>query len=613
MAGVASPKQYQAVLCSEVTMQFSDLAKILEQLETISSRTEMTSILGDCFKHLTPEEARAVAYLVLGEVGPVYAGLQFNTAEKSLLKLISNLYNTPIDVVKEMMASAGDLGSVVQKLNHNKPLQAGIESFDTSVLGVHKFLLTLQAVSGTGSQEKKEQLLSRMACSLDGLSLKFLFRIVVGDLRLGFSDMTLLDAFSYMAAGDKSMRAGLEQAYNACVDQGLLVEVLKRDGIEGVRKITVTPGIPMRPAAAERLPDAKSIIEKLGPCVAQPKLDGFRLQVHVVKKKGGKADVHFFSRNMQDMSLMFPDLRHLVAALDVETLIFEGEAIAFDVNSGAFLPFQETVKRKRKHGIDDMAAEFPLKLFAFDLLYLNGEPLLTQTEAERREMLEALFKKLTSAQQEFLQVIEELAVTTPAELENYFFKNIAQGLEGLVVKRPDAVYTPGKRNSNWIKLKRQETGSLDDTIDCVILGYYAGAGKRAKFGIGALLVGIYDPQADLFQSVAKIGTGLTDAGWVELRAACDELAVKKWPHNVECSKELVPDVLVAPKKVCMIRADEITFSPAHKAADRLLGRGLALRFPRFMGERPDKAATDATSAQELVDLFKNQKMRSEAK
>lgn len=310
---------------------------------------------------------------------------------------------------------------------------------------------------------------------------------------------------------------------------------------------------------------------------------------------------------------MFPDLRHLVAALDVESLIFEGEAIAFDVNTGAFLPFQETVKRKRKHGIDDMATEFPLKLFAFDLLYLNGEPLLTQTEAERREMLEKLFKKLTSAQQEFLQIIEERAVTTPVELENYFFKNIAQGLEGLVVKRPDAVYTPGKRNSNWIKLKRQETGSLDDTIDCVILGYYAGAGKRAKFGIGALLVGIYDPAADVFQSVAKIGTGLTDIEWVALRAACDELVVKQWPHNVECSKELVPDVLITPHKVCMIRADEITFSPAHKAADRLLGRGLALRFPRFMGERPDKAATDATSAQELVDLFKNQKMRSEAK
>jgi DNA ligase 1 len=589
-------------------MQFHELAVVLERLESISARNEITAVLGNCFKELAPEEAKIVAYLVLGEVGPTYAGLQFNVAEKGLLKMVASLYGRRPEDLKELLAQAGDLGSVVQHLGSLHAVQAGIESFDTSVLGVYRFLLDVQAVSGTGGQEKKEQLLSRFIRCCDSLSLKYLFRIILGNLRLGFSDMTLLDVFSHSIAGDKSLRADLEQAFNVCVDVGVLIKVLKRDGIDGVRRMSMTPGIPVRPSAAERLDSAKAIVEKLGPCVAQPKLDGFRLQVHIIKNSDGVV-VNFFSRNMQDMSAMFPDLRQLVEKLDVQTSIFEGEAIACDINTGAFLPFQETVKRKRKHGIDDAAQEYPLKLFAFDLLYLNGESCLGYTHHERRQKLGALLATLSIADKENLALIEELPVTTPEELENYFYKNIAHGLEGLVVKREDALYMPGKRNFNWIKLKRQETGSLDDTIDCVILGYYAGAGKRAKFGMGALLVGVYDPVADVYQTVAKIGTGMSDIELVGLREACDVLKVSHRPAQVECGKDLEPDVWIQPRTVCMIRADEITFSPAHKAATRLLGRGLALRFPRYMGPRPDKAATDATTVEELVTLFKQQKVR----
>lgn len=590
-------------------MDFHELALVLERLENISSRTQIMVVLGDCLKLLTPEEARVVVYLMLGEVGPTYQGLQFNVAEKGLIKMVSTLYDVPLDELKASMSALGDLGSVVHALSSTHQLQAGIELFDTSVLGVHKFLLNVQGFSGNGSQERKEQLLACFIRCCDDLSLKFLFRILIGDLRLGFSDMTLLDAFSYAEVGDKSLRAYLEQAFNVCVDLGALVEVLKRDGIAGVRAINMTPGIPVRPAAAERLADAKAIVDKLGPCIAQPKLDGFRVQVHVVKKAGAEPVVHFFSRNLQDMSAMFPDLRQLVAQLPVESCIFEGEAIAFDINTHAFLPFQETVKRKRKHGVDEASLEYPLKLYAFDLLYLNGEELLKKTHAQRREALINLFKGKPKQAHDLVQVIEEESITQAKQLEDYFYQHIAQGLEGLVVKRADAIYSPGTRNFNWIKLKRQETGSLDDTIDCVILGYYAGAGKRAKFGIGALLVGVYDLENDLYQTVAKIGTGLTDIEWVALREACQHFVVHHKPFNVECSKDLEPDVWLEPRKVCMIRADEITYSPAHKAADRLLERGLALRFPRFMGERPDKSAADATTTRELVELFKMQKMR----
>lgn len=591
-------------------MEFQALAVVLEQLESIAARNEITAILGGFFKTLTPREARIVAYLALGEVGPTYAGLTFNIAEKSLLKIVAALHGSSPNEVKTAMLRLGDIGlCAIEFAGKQRLQQGGIESFDTSLVGVHEFLLSVQQISGNGAQDRKEQMLVSFARHCDLLSLKFLFRILVGDLRLGFSDMTLLDAFSFAMVGDKSLRPSLEQAYNVCVDLGIVIEALLQEGVAGIQKITMTPGIPVRPAAAERLADANAIVEKLGTCIAQPKLDGFRLQVHVNKHQGKEPHINFYSRNLQDMSAMFPDLRACVAQLPVESCIVEGEAIAFDPNTGVFLPFQETVKRRRKHGVDEAAQEFPLKLFLFDLLYLNGQSYLSHNHMERREALTLMLTGLEAVVSHVVQPIEEQLVSTGKELEDYFHNHIAQGLEGLVVKRPDAVYTPGKRNFNWIKLKRQETGSLDDTIDCVILGYYAGAGKRAKFGIGALLVGVYDPEQDLFQTVAKIGTGMTDLEWIGLKGECDKHALSHKPVNVACVKDLMPDVWVTPRSVCMIRADEITFSPAHTAADRLLGKGLALRFPRFMGERPDKAAVDATTVNELVGLFKNQKMR----
>jgi DNA ligase-1 len=217
-----------------------------------------------------------------------------------------------------------------------------------------------------------------------------------------------------------------------------------------------------------------------------------------------------------------------------------------------------------------------------------------------------LFKNKTIQKQGIVFAIEEKKIKKNKDLENYFKENITLGLEGLVVKKTDSVYQAGKRNFNWVKLKREETGHLQDTIDCVILGYYAGKGKRALFGIGALLVGIFNKRRDCFQTVAKIGTGLTDEGWKEIKKKSDREAVINKPKNVECAKELYPDVWCSPKIVCMVRADEITLSPLHTAGHTEKHHGMALRFPRFMGYRPDKSAFDATQVKELEELYEMQ-------
>lgn len=576
-------------------MKFTEVAQSFNDIEPIAARLEITRLLAELFKKASPHEAEIIACVALGQLHPPHIGTQFNIAEKNLLKAIAEFLHIPEETIKKELKQVGDLGLVLG--NHTWEHDA-----DLSVEAVYQALCTLEEISGTGSQEEKTNVLINLFKHLDPLSAKFVARIIIGKLRLGFSDMTIIDALSWMECGDKSLRAELENAYNICADIGLIAKTLKEGGIDAITHMNIKLGTPILPAAAERLPTAQAIFEKLGPCIAEPKLDGFRLQIHL-DRSSEKPTIHFFSRNLQDMSAMFPDLTKEILKLNVESLICEGEAIGYDPDTGNFLPFQETVKRKRKHGVEEAATEFPLQLFLFDLLYLNGQNYLEIPYTQRHSQLQ---KMISGIQTEHLFVIEHKQINSSKELEDYFYSEVAHGLEGLVVKRPDAIYQPGKRNFNWIKLKRQEEGHLEDTIDCVVLGYYAGKGKRTHFGIGAFLVGVYNKTADMFQTVAKIGTGMTDDEWKELKKKCDALAVEHKPKNIECAKELTPDIWVTPEIVCRVRADEITLSPLHTAGKTEKQLGYALRFPRFMDYRTDKTAEEASTDYEIKRLYEDQ-------
>ena len=579
-------------------MKFSEVSQAFAIIEPIQSRLEMTRMLAELLRQASAAEASIICNLSLGQLQPPYIGTQFNIAEKTVIKAVAELLDLDPKDVEHRAKELGDLGSVVAEGAWHTPE-------DLTIHQVFTRLETIEQIGGTGSQEQKVSQLRLLLHDLDKISAKYLLRIIVGQLRLGFSDMTLIDALSWMQAGDKSLRSALEDAYNMCADIGFIAKNLKEQGIEGIQTMQIHVGIPIRPAAAERLPNAQAIIEKIGPCMAEPKVDGFRLQIHIDNTKG-QQHIAFFSRNLQDMSHMFPDLAEQFKKLPVESIICEGEAIAYDPNTQCFLPFQETVKRKRKHGIEQAIEEFPLRVFIFDLLYLNGKELLSEPFLERRKKLATLIER---ADTDALIMIKEVHISTAKELEDYFYSTVAAGLEGVVVKRPYSHYTPGKRNFSWIKLKRQEEGHLEDTIDCVILGYYAGSGKRATFGIGAFLVGVFNVEHDCFETIAKIGTGLTDQEWKELKHACDAKAVDHQPKNVICAKDLMPDVWVAPEIVCSVRADEISLSPVHAAGKTSKKLGFALRFPRIMGYREDKSAHEATTAKEVERLFEDQLKR----
>ncbi len=573
-------------------MKFSNIAKIFEEIEQESSRIQITKLLANLLQQASPQEAKIISYLSLGSLFPPYKRLQFNIAKKGMIEIIASLLDEETKIVQKALKDVGDLGSIVQELWHGH--DEGL-----TLHHVYKELIDCAEIIGTGSTEKKLNYVVKLLQQLDEVSAKYIVRIVNGTLRLGFSDMTVIDALSWMEVGDKSIRKDLEHAYNICADLGLVAYTLKKDGISGIADMKIHVGIPIRPAAAERLSSAQEIIDRLGHCVAQPKLDGFRVQVHK-----SNDDIQFFSRNLLDMSEMFPDLKQAVEKLVAKSLICEGEAIVYDEATETFLPFQQTVKRKRKHGVEKASEELPLRLYIFDILYLDGESLLEKTHKERRKILE---KVIGHSKDEALQAIEEREITTVQELQDYFLLNIQGGLEGLVIKRENSIYQPGKRNFNWIKLKRHARGKLVDTIDGVILGYYYGSGKRAKFGIGAFLVGVYNKQKDVFQTVAKIGTGMTDQEWKNLKKRCEKFEQQDQPHNVEVVKDLYPDIWIVPEIVCIVQSDEITLSPVHTAGKTIEKSGLALRFPRFIEYREDKSAVDATTAQELYSLYDQQK------
>ena len=572
-------------------MKFFEVAEIFNKIEVVSSRLEITQLLADFFKYSEPEEAKQIAFLSLGELRPPYIFTQFNFAEKNAIKVVAKLLEMTEDEVKNELKRLGDLGLVVEELGKWE------NSFDLSLNQVYEKLAEMEETSGLGSQEKKQDQVYEILKQLHSVSAKFVIRILTGKLRLGFSDMTIIDALSWMLTGNKSARKDIENAYNYCADIGRIAYIAKSEGLSGLKKLKVVLGIPIRPASAERLPTAKNIIDKIGTCVVQPKLDGFRLQIHIDNTKK-KPFIKFFSRNLIDMTHMFPDLVEAFKKLKVGNLICEGEAISYDSNTGQFVMFQETVKRKRKHGIESAIEELPLQVYAFDLMYLDDQEIMQEPQHVRYKKLQNLFKNYPTSD---LQCISEEKMETAEQLKAYFTKSIADGLEGLVAKIQDASYKPGKRDFNWIKLKREgDVGGLEDTLDCVVLGYYLGKGKRVDFGIGAILVGVYNNKKDMFESIAKVGTGFTDDRWKEIKKKLDQLKVKSQPTNVDVHKDLKPDVWTAPEMVILIRADEITTSPTHSV-------GFALRFPRFISYRSDKSAVDATTSQEIKNLYTGQR------
>lgn len=570
-------------------MKFSELVNYLAQLEATSKRLEMTRLLGELFREATADDIAPIVYLTQERLGPAYEAIEFGIGEALAAAALAQATARDKTDIRKLYKEQGDYGDVAAELMPKK--DKGLE-----VSQVFQDLREIATASGEGTVEKKVSLLAKLLSRTGAREARYLLRIPMGRLRLGVGDVTVLDGLSWSETGDKSLRPALERAYNIASDLGLVAKTFKKGGVKALKRIKVTVGRPIRMELAERAKSAEEIVERMGKCALEPKVDGFRVQAH---KQGDR--VRLFSRNLEETTDMYPDVADAVRAqVRAQDAIVEGEAIGYDPATGEFRPFQETSQRRRKYGIDEMRESLPLKLLAFDVLFVDGEDVTGEPYADRHARLGKLI-----ADGSGIQVIEQKLTDQPREIDEFFMEKIEAGLEGIMAKRLDSPYQAGARNYNWIKFKRSYQGHLRDTVDVVVVGYLRGRGQRARFGIGALLCAVYDKKKDRFRTVGKVGSGLTDLEWSAFRAKLDEIALDH-PH-ARVDALMVPDVWVEPKYVMEVQADEITRSPIHTAGMHGDEPGYALRFPRVVNpNREDKSPEDATTEQEIVDMFGKQ-------
>jgi DNA ligase-1 len=570
-------------------VKFIELAASLDQMEGMSSRNELVRILSEVYRACSRDELEPITYLIQGRLAPFFEPVEIGLGEKMLITAIAVAYSVPKEEVIKLNRQTGDLGVTAQRL------APASQAESPSVVEVHQRLAKIAAAGGAGSQQEKLDGFTGLLGDLDATSAKHLVRMTLGKMRLGIGDATVLDALSFAKKGDRSLRPVLEAAYNRTSDLGLIARTLWDTAEIGLDALKVKAGHPLRPQLAERLPNPEAVIKKLGTVGVQPKYDGLRVQIHK------NADqVSIFSRNLESMTEMFPELVAAAAGLEVESVILDGEAIAYNAESEEFVPFQETTARRRKEGIAEMAARVPMRAFIFDVMFRDGSDLTLLPYERRFEIIQELLRESDT-----LLMAPLMKTDSADELTRQLLDNISRGLEGIVAKRLDSPYQAGARNFNWVKLKRNTSGQLNDTIDVVLLGYYRGKGKRAEFGTGALLAGVYDSDKDEFVTISKLGTGLSDQGWREIHQRLASLEVAEKPARV--NSLLVPDAWLEPAIVVEVLADEITPSPRHTAGMAGDRPGFALRFPRIVSLRTqDKKPEDATSVREIREMFEQQ-------
>jgi len=577
-------------------VRYQIMAEAYRDLEQATGRLALIERLAELVRQTPDDLLPAVALLCQGQIAPDFAGVELGLAERLAARAVAQATGVPGEQVLVAAREAGDLGLAAERLLAET---AGSRPATLEVEAVFAGLHQVAEAQGTGSVARKLEGLVGLLTRATPLEARYLLRTVTANLRLGIGTATILDALAEVHAGGRKARPVLERAYNICSDLGLVAATLVGGGLAAVEAMRVRAGNPVRPMLAQRMSEPAEILAKLGgSCAAEHKYDGIRVQAH----RTADGALELYTRRLERVSGQFPDaVKALEAGLGPREAIVEGEVVAVDPASGELRPFQDVMFRRRKHGIAEASKDVPVSLFCFELLYADGQDLTGLPYPERRARLEAA---VTAGPRLRLTTAER--VGDEAALETQFQLAVAEGCEGLICKSvsPEAGYQAGARGWLWIKLKRDYRSELSDTLDLVVVGALAGRGRRAGI-YGALLLAAYDPDNERFQTVCKCGTGFSDAELAALPQRLAPLARSERPARVDARRSA--DVWFEPAVVVEVLAAELTLSPTHTAAWGLLKEdsGLALRFPRFTGRwRDDKSPTDATTVQEVVDLYR---------
>jgi len=578
-------------------MEFSIISEMFEMMEKTTKRIELTNILVELLKKTPKKIIPNVVYLLQGIIRPNFEGVELGIAEKLAIRAISKSAGLPIKKIEDDYRDGGDLGLTASNILKIKT-QTTFTAEKITVERVYETLFKIAKLEGKGSQDLKMKHISSLLNDATPLEAKFVLKILLGTLRLGIAENTVMDALAIAFTGKKENREQIENAYNVSSDLGKVSLIVATDGIDEIKKFKISLFSPIRPMLADRVQSEKDVIKKMPEqFVAEYKLDGERVQIHKQSDK-----IVLFSRRLENITQYYPDIVERIGkTLNVNEGVFEAEIVPINENTGEFLPFQELMHRRRKYKLDKAVSQYPITVNFFDVLYYDKKDCLNLECSERRKILEQIVRE-----DNFSKLVPMLLVKNENEIEDFLENSINAGCEGLMLKAPSAPYRAGMRGSNWLKLKREYRNELGDSLDLIVIGAYFGRGRRTGL-YGTLLLATYNPEKDNLPSICKVGTGFTDESLDQLyQILSNKVTLKKNPRIVS---EMEADIWFEPELVLEIVASEITLSPIHKTGLDLIRKssGFALRFPKFTGKiRYEKAVEDASTGEEVFALYKRQ-------
>ena len=556
---------------SEVELSYSKMVDVYEALDSTTKRLEKTTILAKFFADIgkkNPKLLPVVTLLSLGRVFPTWSEEELGIGTKLLMKAIAFVVGVKPEDVEDMQRDAGDIGQAAQNLFMKKK-QSTLFTRTLTIKKVHSNLVKIATISGSKAQTKKLEILRELLSSASPTEAKYITRTVLEELRVGVGEGTIRDALSQAFGVDKEV---LERAHMLTNDLGLVAEVSKQEGVEGLKNLTLNPGKPVKPMLAQLSPGISTSILEMGWALCETKYDGIRVQIHRLGN-----EVNIFTRRLENISNAVPEIvEYIRKSLPSKDFIVEGEIIV--TRDGKPISFQYILQRvRRKYDIERMREEVPLKLYLFDVLYYN-EPLIDIPFGKRRERLESI----VTVSGDKIQLSRQVKVT-PDSLqlaEDLFNESIKGGHEGIMIKDPHAPYMPGIRGKKMLKFKAEP-----ETLDLVVVGGSYGRGKRAHL-IGSYLLAARDENNEL-KTLAYAATGLDDKTLLELHELVEPLITSKIGRQVK----------IAPNIILEIAYSEIVKSPEYES-------GYSLRFPVVKRIRDDLSVDDIDTVDRINSMFK---------